>query len=65
MEKNKNPITEFPDKIDKLMIAIDKVNNIDRLIRDHFDAFFFRYTRIQNFNYIDIYINLSFAFAFV
>jgi len=62
MEKNKNPITEFPEKIDKLMIAIDKVNNIDSR---SFRCIFFRYTTIQNVNYIDIYMNLSFAFAFV
>jgi hypothetical protein len=28
MEKNKNPVTEFPAKIDKLMMAIDKVNHM-------------------------------------
>jgi len=26
MEKNKNPVAEFPEKIDRLMMAVDKVN---------------------------------------
>jgi hypothetical protein len=28
MEKTQNPVAGFPEKVDKLMIAIDKVNNI-------------------------------------
>jgi len=28
MEKKKNPVIEFPEKMDKLLVAIDKVNNI-------------------------------------
>ncbi|UJR25593.1 hypothetical protein I4U23_006937 [Adineta vaga] len=30
LEKNKNPVVEFPEKIDRLMIAIDKVYNNQR-----------------------------------
>ena len=26
LEQNKNPVTEFPEKIDKLMVALDKVS---------------------------------------
>jgi len=40
IEKKKNPVIELPEKMDKLMVAIDKVNNINILILKNFYAFF-------------------------
>jgi hypothetical protein len=40
--KNTNPVKEFPEKMDKLMIAIDKVNYIHIFILKNFYAFFFQ-----------------------
>jgi hypothetical protein len=40
MEKKKNPVIEFPEKMDKLLVAIDKVNNINILILNNFYVFF-------------------------
>jgi hypothetical protein len=33
IEKINNPVAEFPEKVDKLMIAIDKVNCTDKTIQ--------------------------------
>jgi len=69
MEKNKNPVAEFPEKIDRLMMAVDKVNRRFIYLFEIISSHFFRYTRFQNINqYIFInelylYINSSFAFV--